>query len=287
MRISVASGKGGTGKTLVATNLVRSIKEYPVRLLDCDVEEPNAHLFIKGDRLKESKVYASIPGVKEELCLYCGTCAEVCAFNAIAVFDKAVVTFEDLCHNCGACWHLCPHQCIEPVPREIGVVEESKLNNITLVTGRLKVGSHISPPLIKAVKARCSDHAVNILDGPPGSSCPAMEAVEGSDYCVLVTEPTPFGLNDLRLALEMLKELNVPCGVVINRDGPDSDLIDGFCSRHGIKVLMRIPLSVDIAKSYARGALPADEEAHWQQAFNNLYKAIAEEVHLLERSHSG
>lgn len=278
MQISIASGKGGTGKTLVATNLALSINDQPVQLLDCDVEEPNAHIFFQGKQLEQETVCISIPKVNEDICHHCGTCSEVCAFNAIALLDKVVLVFEDLCHSCGACWHLCPHNAVETKDKEIGLIEKIDTGNFDLVTGRLKIGSHISPPLIKKVKEYCLPGGINIIDGPPGSSCPVMETVECTDFCVLVTEPTPFGLNDLSLAVEMVKTLGVPCGVVINRDGPDSTVIEEFCRENNIKILMRIPLDTGIAKSYAKGVPLVKENPEWKEKFYELYQAILKEV---------
>lgn len=278
MKISIASGKGGTGKTLVATNLALSLNKQPVQLLDCDVEEPNAHIFLKGNVTDEVTVYTQIPKVNEEQCQHCGICSEVCAFNAIALFDKTLLTFNDLCHSCGACWHLCPHNALEPMDKEIGTITKTRLNDITLITGKLKIGTHISPPVIKAVKEQCLQDGINIIDGPPGSSCPVMETVSDTDYCVLVTEPTPFGLNDLALAVEMVKTLGVPCGVVINRDDSGSVIVEQFCKENNLKILMRIPLDVNIAKSYAKGVPLVEDNRQWKEKFNELYNRILEEV---------
>ncbi|MBM7853959.1 MinD superfamily P-loop ATPase [Desulfohalotomaculum tongense] len=278
MQISIASGKGGTGKTLVATNLALSIPDQPVQLMDCDVEEPNAHIFFQGQPVSRITVTRPVPKVDAEKCRHCGTCSEVCAFNAIALLDKMVLTFDDLCHSCGACWYLCPHKAIEPLEKEIGTVEKTDVGDMVLVTGKLKIGSHISPPVIKKVKEQSLPEGINIIDGPPGSSCPVMETVEGTDYCVLVTEPTPFGLNDLTLAVKMVKTLGVPCGVVINRDGPDSVMVEEFCRDNNIKILMRIPLDVGIAESYAQGIPLVKENPAWKERFEKLYRSIVEEV---------
>lgn len=278
MKISVASGKGGTGKTLVSTNLALSIADQPVQLLDCDVEEPNAHIFLQGETSDETTVYTNVPQVNEELCQYCGYCTEVCAFNALALFGKTFLCFEDLCHSCSACWRLCPHQAIQPKQREVGTVTTTKTGDMTLITGRVKVGVALSPPVIEAVKEHCIDEGVNILDGPPGSSCPVMETIFDTDFCVLVTEPTPFGLNDLTLAVEMIRKLDVKCGVVINRDGPDSAIIEDYCRQNNLPILMRIPLDMDIAKSYAQGVPLVKADPQWSKKFNVLYQNIIKEV---------
>jgi len=277
MKISIASGKGGTGKTLVATNLALAITDRPVQLLDCDVEEPNAHIFLKGQVQDEHVVHTLVPQIDEGLCQYCGVCTDVCTFNAIALFDKNFLIFEDLCHNCSACWRLCPHGAIMPKQREVGTVTTSEIDGVKLLTGRVKVGVHASPPVIKAVKEKCID-GINILDGPPGSSCPVMETVSDTDYCVLVTEPTPFGLNDLTLAVEMITTLGLKCGVIINRDGPDSNIIEEFCEQHQLPILMRIPFDMDIASSYARAAVLVHQDLKWRERFADLYHRIVREV---------
>ncbi len=278
MRISVASGKGGTGKTMVATNLALSIKNQPVQLLDCDVEEPNAHIFFQSKQVEQTAVSVQIPEVDEEKCVGCGKCSELCVFNAITNIGSSVLTFEEMCHSCGVCWNFCPAEAIKPKNREIGLVTKAAVDGLTLVTGKLNIGSHISPPVIKAVKQQCLDDGINILDGPPGSSCPVMTTVENTDFCVLVTEPTPFGLNDLKLAHSMIKVLGVPCGVVINRDGPDSVLIEKFCRENDLNILMRIPLDIGIARSYSKGVPLVKDNPSWQEKFYHLYQAIKEEV---------
>lgn len=280
MRISVASGKGGTGKTLVATNLALSLvdQQKPVQLLDCDVEEPNAHIFLKVKQSEEQKVYLPIPKVDYDQCQYCGKCAEVCQFNAIALMKRTLVIFPDVCHSCGGCWQLCPNGALQPISREVGTVDICQLGPLKLVSGRLKLGTHISPPVIKAVRANEDSASIIVIDGPPGSSCPVMTSVAGTDYCILVTEPTPFGLNDLVLAVEMLRVLGVPCGVVINRDVPGNDIIDRYCEKQGLSVLMRIPLQTEIARAYAKGIPLVESDPTWRARFLELYQRAVGEV---------
>jgi len=278
MKIAIASGKGGTGKTLVATSLALSLLEKPVQLLDCDVEEPNVHIFFKTQLMEERNVNLPVPKVNYAKCQYCGKCAEVCQFNAVALMKRTLVIFPELCHSCGGCWHLCPAGALEPTEREIGKVAIGRSGNLRTVSGKLKLGTHISPPVVKAVReAACADY-ITIIDGPPGSSCPVMTAVEETDYCILVTEPTPFGLNDLSLAVEMLQVLGVPCGVIINRDVPGNRLIDRFCEEKGLVILMRIPLQLAVAKAYARGKTLVEADPNWRTEFFNLYQRIAGEV---------
>jgi len=214
--ISIASGKGGTGKTLVATSLVLTLKERgKVQLLDCDVEEPNDHVFMKPVITHSEAVSIPVPKVDESKCTHCGKCAEVCAYNAIAVLGEHVLVFPELCHGCGACSYLCPEGAISEEGKEIGTVEAGYSDSTDFAHGRLSIGEAMAPPIIRKVKALANGDGTVIIDVSPGTSCPVVEAVKDSDFCLLVTEPTPFGLNDLALAVEMVRKLNIPCGVVL------------------------------------------------------------------------
>ncbi|MBD3378967.1 MAG: P-loop NTPase [Candidatus Omnitrophica bacterium] len=273
MIIAVASGKGGTGKTTVATNLSLSI-EGEKQLLDCDVEEPNSHIFIKPEAVEKGTVYVRTPEVDPEKCVLCGKCAEVCAYNAIAVIPSSdtskgrVMVFEELCHSCGACSYLCPAACINEKPRKIGIVETGSRGALSFAAGTLNIGEAMAPPVIRAVKKKADGNTV-IIDAPPGTSCPVITAVKGADFCVLVTEPTPFGLNDLVLAVEVLREMNIPFGVVINRSDLGDGKTAGYCAKEGIPILMEIPFSREIASAYA-GGIPAVE------AFPEMKKDFAD-----------
>jgi MinD superfamily P-loop ATPase len=275
MIISVASGKGGTGKTLVATSLAISlIDKYKVQLLDCDVEEPNANVLLHLTVNQSQAVHIPIPKVDEAKCTYCGKCAEVCAYNAIAVIKEKVLVFPELCHGCGSCSYLCPESAITEEGREVGVVERGDSGNLELIQGKLNIGEAMAPPVIREVKKQIDRASMVIIDVPPGTSCPVIEAVKGSDFCLLVTEPTPFGLNDLTLAVEVAKELDIPCGVVINRDGVGDDKVDRYCQEQGIPVLLKIPLDRRIASLYSQGISLVDGMPRWREEFLRLFEDI-------------
>ncbi|MFA5090802.1 MAG: ATP-binding protein [Candidatus Omnitrophota bacterium] len=275
MIISIASGKGGTGKTTVAVNLALSLKN--IQLLDCDVEEPNEHLFIKPRIKKEVKACIPVPEVDETKCNYCGKCREVCAYHAIAVLPGSevkkgsVLIFPHLCHGCGACSLLCPQSAIKEVNKEIGVIEIGEKDHMQFVHGRLNIGEAMSPPVIRQVKKYINPNRTVIIDAPPGTSCPVITAVKGSDFCVLVTEPTPFGLNDLVLAVEVLRKLQITFGVVINRCDIGDGKVDSYCKEENIPILMKIPFSREIAVSYSEGVPIVKKDNSYQDKFINLY----------------
>ena len=282
MRISIASGKGGTGKTTVAVNLAVSIEN--AQLCDCDVEEPNAHLFLKPEILKREKAYIPVPEVDFDRCRFCGQCAKICEYKALAVIPPAekrkgnVLFFWHLCHGCGACVLLCPAKAIREGQREIGTVESGKRKDLNFLQGCLNVGESMSPPLIREVRQRLDPEKNAIVDAPPGTSCPVIAAVRGSDFCVLVTEPTPFGLNDLILAVEVLRKIGITFGVVINR----SDLGDGrsreYCEREKIPVLMEIPFRRDFAECYSKGHLIVEVFPEYQEKFRTLFEMIRKRI---------
>jgi MinD superfamily P-loop ATPase len=275
--ISVASGKGGTGKTTVAVNLALALQSgHPVQFLDCDVEEPNAHFFLKP-RFEESReIYTPIPEIDEGLCTYCGRCAEVCAYNALAVVKDAVLVFSELCHGCGACRLLCPETAIREAGKRIGVLESGRAGDILFIHGRLDIGQAMSPPLIRALKKNMNPSRTVVIDAPPGTSCPVIESLKRSEFCLLVTEPTPFGLHDLELAVGAAKEMRIPCGVVINRAslGNGEGEVRKFCARGGIPVLMSIPFDRKIAEAYSRGQTIIEALPDYRRAFLELYESI-------------
>lgn len=275
MIMSVASGKGGTGKTTVSVNLAR-VSSSPVQLLDCDVEEPNCHLFLRGDLKARNVVTMPVPEVDAALCNGCGACSAVCAFNAIAALSDEALVFEELCHGCGGCTLVCPTKAITEKDRRIGEVETVQAGLITLVQGRIDVGVAMAPPVIRAVKERLDGKSMAILDAPPGTSCPVIATIKDTDLVILVTEPTPFGLHDLKLALDMVRELAIPFGVVINRVGAGDDRVHGFCRDEGVPILMEIPDDRRIAEAYSRGELMVDALPEYRVLFEELMSRAEE-----------
>jgi len=275
MIISIASGKGGTGKTTVATNLAVSIGS-DVQLLDCDVEAPNAHLFINPVIELNKKVYTPVPQIDEEKCNFCKKCAEICRFKAIAVIKEIVLTFPELCHSCGGCMEVCPEKAITETGRELGVIEIGHRNNLAFAHGRLRIGEALSPPLIREVRSYTRSDQLTIIDAPPGTSCPVIAAMKGADFVLMVTEPTPFGLHDLKLAVEAVKLLEIPRGLVINRSDIGDDGVQTYAKMENLPILMEIPFDRRIAEIYSRGRLIVEELPEWKEKFLGLYSQIKE-----------
>lgn len=275
MIISVASGKGGTGKTTVSLNLALAIKE-PLNLLDVDVEEPNCHLFLPELSYISEKKYNIVPEINKDKCTYCGKCAEICQFNALAVLPEKTIVFKELCHSCEGCIMFCPEKAIDKTQIEFGTVNKAKYKNINFTFGELKIGYPMSPPLIKEVKSNIEKDKLNIIDCPPGTSCPAIEAVKDTDFCLLVSDPTPFGIHDLKLSIRALRYLKIPFGLVINRFDIADDILENYCKDEEIPVLLRIPDDRKIAEAYSKGKLMVDEIPEYRKDFQRLYKKIKE-----------
>lgn len=274
MIISIASGKGGTGKTTLAVNLAKSIGKQ-VQLLDCDVEEPNSHIFLDPVIRDKKTVHLPIPKVDLDRCTFCGKCSEICQFNAIATVKNNVLVFPELCHSCAGCWLICPQQCISQNMREIGYMESGSSDHIEFIHGRLNVGEVMSPPLIREVKKQINTaHELVIIDAPPGSSCPVIEAIKDSDFVILATEPTPFGLNDLKLAVEMVRKLRMPFGVVINRSDVGDDKVTQYCGQEKIPILMEIPNDRKIAEAYSIGKSIIDIYPEYRERFRKMLNEI-------------
>jgi len=276
MIISIASGKGGTGKTTLAVNLAVAM-EGSVQLLDCDVEEPNAHLFLKPAFTRRDSFYLEVPEIDEERCAFCGQCQEVCRFNAIAILEDHALTFPELCHSCGGCFMACPEDAVKSGRRLVGEIECGSRGKVSFAHGRLRVGEAMAPPLIHEVRRQASSNGVTIIDAPPGTSCPVIAALRGSDYVVLVTEPTPFGLNDLELAVGAVRVLGLPMGIVINRSDIGDDRVRELARREGIPVLLEIPFDRKAAEHYARGDLLVEHLPRWRENMRGLFSTIRQQ----------
>ncbi len=274
MKIAVASGKGGTGKTLISTSLALSIGKN-VQFLDCDVEEPNAYIFLKPKIEKTENVSVLVPEVDYEKCNFCGKCSEVCEYNAIVVAKNKVLIFPELCHSCGGCILLCPQQAFKEKERLIGKIETGGSEGIEFVSGILNVGEAMPVPMVSAVKKKIKENKTVIIDASPGTSCPVVGAVKGSDYCILVTESTPFGLSDLKLAVEVLIKMKIPCGVVINKYDPAYPDTEIYCKQKNIPVLLKIPEERKIAEAYSRGEPLIKTLPEYKEKFIELFKEIS------------
>ncbi|MGB9914826.1 MAG: ATP-binding protein [Candidatus Bathyarchaeales archaeon] len=272
MIIAVASGKGGTGKTSVAVNMAVSVGN--VKLLDCDVEEPNAHLLLHPEISRKEPVYTFIPKINKTLCNFCGKCANFCQFNAILAIAEEILVFPELCHSCGGCAIVCHKKAITWERHRVGTLHFGVADNVLLVYGELKVSKPLAVPVIKAVKKHINEAKTVILDSPPGTSCPFVETVKGSDFCLLVTEPTPFGLHDLKIAVEVLRKLAVPFGVIVNRADIGEKKLYDYCREKNIRIMLEIPYQRRIAELYSLGVPFSLEMPEWKEKFQALYSEI-------------
>lgn len=270
MKIAVLSGKGGTGKTTVAASLAASLPSC--QYIDCDVEEPNGAIFLKPEIQESSPVKVLVPEVEMTKCNTCGNCAKACQFNAIAVVKDEVLVFPEICHHCGACVIACPNGAIREVERVIGVLEANE--DDTFLQGKLNIGEPISIPILKELKKRIKKDIPVIIDCSPGASCTVVESIEGSDFCLLVTEATPFGLHDIKIAVQLVRKMGIPFGIVLNKASDNSKLIHDFCQSEGIELLMEIPFSQEIAEGYSKGILPVQNNSMWKDKFIKLYEKI-------------
>lgn len=281
MKIAIASGKGGTGKSTVATNLayILSKKYSDVALLDCDVEEPNCHIFLKPEITHTQKVSVPVPQVDNNKCISCGKCAEVCQFNALAFARGKVLVFGELCHGCGSCLLACPSGAISETKRVVGEINSGKTETFEFTEGKSRIGEAMSPPLINAVKkfGNKKNNKIQVLDCPPGTSCPVISAIDGVDFVIMVTEPTPFGLNDLNLAVEVVQKMGLPFGVVINRHEENNTLIEDWAKEKNIKILAKIPNERKVAECYSKGNLILKELPKFEKYFTPLLDIIKEE----------
>lgn len=280
MKIAVASGKGGTGKSTVSTNLAYFLSKVykDVALLDCDVEEPNCHIFMKPNFSYSEKVFVPVPKVDDKKCIACGQCSEVCQYNALAFVKGKVLIFKELCHGCGSCKLICPVDAISEDGREVGVVESGFAQGFNFIHGKSRIGEAMSPPLIKAVKKYGDEQnfKLQILDCPPGTSCPVIAAVSGVDFVVMVTEPTPFGLYDLKLAVDVIRKIGLPFGVVINRSCENDKLIEDWAKEENINILTKIPDDRKVAECYSKGELVLRAMPEFKKYFEPLLSIVKE-----------
>jgi len=276
VKIAVASGKGGTGKTSVTVNIALSLGK--VQVLDCDVEEPNVHILLRPTDEGTFPVKLLVPKILEEKCDYCGECARFCQFNALFVAGETAMVFPELCHSCGGCSIVCPRDAIIEEPRNIGRVVKGSAGDIDLIYGEINVGEALAVPVIAAVKDHIDEGSTIIIDSAPGCACPLVETVHGVDFCLLVTEPTPFGLHDLQVAVEVVRILNIPMGVVVNFAGIGDREVYDFCEEQDIPVIMEIPFDRRIAELYSKGIPFVEAMPEWRQRFRDLVGLIGEEV---------
>lgn len=293
MRIVVASGKGGTGKTTVAASLALAAAERDaLRVLDCDVEAPNAALFLRPTVEERKEVGILLPVVDEAKCTYCGKCAEVCEYHAIAVIGKKTLVFPELCHGCGSCTRICPEQAISERLDVMGVLERgAAAAGVNFAQGLMNVGEPMAVPIIRELKKwqpgldTAEEHRLldqrshlEIRDAPPGASCPVVETMRGADFAILVTEPTPFGLHDLKQVVNIARELNLPAGVVINRDGIGDDAVEKYCVENNLPILMKIPMERRFAEAIASGKTLVDAAPEYRAAFRSMLENIITRV---------
>lgn len=270
--ITVASGKGGTGKTTVAINMALSLEN--VQLLDCDVEEPNSHILLRPEINVIEPVYTKVPVILEERCNYCGKCSKFCAYNALFVAPKTAMIFPELCHSCGGCVLVCPTNAISETQRQIGVIKKGESDGVEIVYGELNVGEAMAVPLIKAVKNQMKSNKNVVIDAPPGTACSLVASIHKTDYCILVTEPTPFGLHDLKITVQVLRDFGVPMGVVINRAGLGDKKVYEYCQKESIPLLMEIPFRKKIAELYSCGVPFVVEMPEWKEKFLEVQDKI-------------
>ncbi|ADO77574.1 ATP-binding protein [Halanaerobium praevalens] len=285
--LSILSGKGGTGKTTLAVNLALALDN--VQLVDADVEEPNDYLFISPqiETKRKESVLRLIPEVNTEKCTACRKCVDFCQYNALALMLNNLLVFEEVCHSCGGCKLVCPENAISEKEKELGKIYHDRLEKIDFWQGELNTGEEKAVPIIRKLKTKINKNKKVIIDSPPGTTCPTIEAIIESDFTVIVTEPSVFGLHDLKMVVEMLNNLNQPFAVIINRAEKDSDyLIEDYCQQNGINILFKIPFSRKIAELYSVGKAFVTEIDGWRQKFKDLYNLILEEALKNERNNN-
>jgi MinD superfamily P-loop ATPase len=279
MKIAFASGKGGTGKTTLSTNLVKILSDkFPVQFIDCDVEEPNAHLFLKPTIRHSVYMKVPVPGIDSAKCINCGKCSEFCAFKAIASLPSTTFVFPELCHSCGGCKIICPENAITESYRKIGLIERGISSGIDFIHGRLNVGETMSSPLIRKLGRYVDTDSLVLIDSPPGANCGTMSTLNIADMVVLITEPTPFGLNDLKIIVDMLKAVNKPFGVIINRSGIGNEIIEDWCNKENIPIWGRVPDDLMIAELCSNGALIVEIMPEIRELLGNIAISLLKEA---------
>ena len=282
-RIAIASGKGGTGKTTVAVNLAVALarRGESVTYSDLDVEAPNGAIFLTPDTHWNDEVTVPVPQFDPAACKACGRCRDICAFNAIVQVHDRILFFPELCHNCGGCALICPNDAITEKPHTLGTIRGGASGDIGFMDGNMHIGQARSTPIIRALVGRLPFSRWNILDCPPGTSCPVVASVQEADYVVMVTEPTPFGLHDLDMAVRMTGTLGLPCGVVINRDGTGCSGVESYCKENDLPILARIPFDRNVAERYSRGEVLASPESWFAVKMEELYLQISIQLQAL------
>jgi MinD superfamily P-loop ATPase len=275
LKIAVASGKGGTGKTTIAVNLALSISGSA--LIDCDVEGPNCHLFFKGPMKKVKDVTIPAPDFDLDRCTFCGKCSDLCQYNAISVIGRKLLFFKELCHGCGGCRIICPVHAITEIGHHIGTIEKNE-GQPPLFHGKLDIGEPFGVPIIRELKGLAHCDGTTIFDSSPGTACPAVETMRDVDLCILVTEPTPFGLHDLKLTVDVVRDIGVPFGVIVNRDGIGDDRVETYCREERIPLLAKIPNDLEIAKAYSRGVPLVEALPQYKDLFREIFEKAKELV---------
>ncbi len=272
MLVTIASGKGGTGKTTVAVNLAvaAAAAGLPVTLLDCDAEDPDCHIFLRPEDLTLEPFAVEVPAFARDLCDFCGRCGEVCRFNAVAALKDDVLIFPEVCHSCGGCWEVCPRGALKPAPRVVGEIRRGSARGVAFVEGRLTVGERTPVPIIREVKRRAAKDGLTIADAPPGTACPMVAAARGSDVVLLVTEPTPFGLYDLKLAAAVARELGLSRAVFVNRAGEGEEELRAYCAAEGLEIWGTLADDRRVAELYAGAGLIVDELPRYRRVFEDL-----------------
>ncbi|MDD3042119.1 MAG: ATP-binding protein [Methanosarcinaceae archaeon] len=276
MKIAIASGKGGTGKTTLSVNLALALSD--AQLFDCDVEEPNCSLFLDCEPKLLEDVNCLVPIIDSEKCSLCGQCSEFCRYNALAALPSKVMVFPSLCHGCGGCTLICPEGAVREEPRRIGIIEKAVVSELEFYRGLLDIGEVMAPSIIKALQAHIEEGKTAIIDSPPGTACPVIATVENMDYCILVTESTPFGFHDLKLAIDVVRQMKIPFGVVINRHGLGDARVEKYCLAEGIPLLLMIPNDRRIAKLYSEGIPFVKEMPEWKERFREMFETIKNQV---------